>query len=192
METDPVDVLARALDQMQTLISKVQRSQTSLPTPCKSWDVAALLDHVVADLPRFIESAQGGQPDYSATRPSVAPHWAPEFAKQSDELVATWRDALDPTKSDGGQLPREFQHMQIAEMAVHAWDLASALGLTSELDPDLAERSADWMRPVLLPEYRGSEADGKSFGPLFEVPEDAPPYHRLAAVSGRNPHWTPA
>lgn len=192
METDPVDVLDRALEQMHALISKVQPNQTSLPTPCKSWNVAALLDHVVADMPRFIESAHGGQPDYSSAMPSVAPHWAPEFAKQSEELVAAWRDARDPTKLDAGQAPREFQEMQVAEMAVHAWDLAAALGMAQDLDPNLAEYSADWMASMLVPEYRGSEAEGKAFGPLVEVAESAPPYDRLVAISGRNPSWAPA
>jgi len=77
-------------------------------------------------------------------------------------------------------------------MAVHAWDLAIALGLTLELDPELAKYSADWMSSVLVPEYRGSEADGKAFGPLVAVPADVPAYDRLVAISGRDPRWLPA
>jgi uncharacterized protein (TIGR03086 family) len=192
MTTDPVDVLARALEQMRALIAQVRPDQTSLPTPCKSWNVRALLDHVVADMPRFIDAAHGGQPDYSSAMPSAAPNWAPEFARQSDELVTAWRDARDPAKMAAGEAPREFQYMQVAEMAVHAWDLAAPLGLTSDLDPDVADYSAEWMGPMLVPKYRGSEADGKAFGPLVEVPADAPAYDRLAALSGRDPHWAPA
>jgi len=192
MTTDPVDVLARALEQMRALITQVRPDQTSLPTPCKSWNVRALLDHVVADMPRFIDAAHGGQPDYSSAMPSVAPNWAAEFARQSDELLMVWRDARDLAKLKAGEGPREFQPMQVAEMAVHAWDLAAPLGLTSELDPDVAEYSAEWMGPMLVPEYRGSEADGKAFGPLVEVPADAPAYERLVGISGRDPSWAPA
>ncbi|MGH8888195.1 MAG: TIGR03086 family metal-binding protein [Acidothermaceae bacterium] len=192
MATDPVDALARALEQMHALMSQVQPDQTSLPTPCASWDVGKLLDHILADMPHFIDSAHGGQPDYASPSPSVAPNWAPEFARRAAELVAAWRDARDPAKLDAGQAPREFQTMQIAEIAVHAWDLAAALGLAVDLDSDLAEYSADWMGPMLVPEYRGSEAEGKAFGPLVDVPADAPAYDRLVAISGRDPNWVRA
>ncbi|HEY2043107.1 MAG TPA: TIGR03086 family metal-binding protein [Jatrophihabitans sp.] len=192
MTTDPVNVLALALEQMGVLITQVRPDQAALPTPCQSWDVAALLDHVLADLPHFIDSARGGQPDYTAASASVAPNWAPEFATRSRELLRAWRDARDPATLEPGQEPREFQDMQIAEMAVHAWDLATALGLALELDPDLAERCADWMGSVLVPEYRGSEAEGKAFGLLVEVPPDAPAYQRLVGISGRDPNWAPA
>jgi uncharacterized protein (TIGR03086 family) len=191
MTTDPVDVLSRALEQIGALITGVGPDQVSLPTPCQSWDVAALLDHVLADMPRFIDSARGGKPDYSSASPSVGPHWAPEFANRSDELLQTWRDARDPARLETGHAPRQFQDMQIAEMAVHAWDLAAALGLGLELDPELAEYSADWMGSVLVPDYRGSEADGKAFGQLVAVPTDAPAYDRLVAISGRDPKWAP-
>jgi len=105
MAADPIDVLDRALEQIRTLIAQVHSDQTSRPTPCKSWDVAALLDHVLADLPRFIDSARGGQPDYSLSSPSVAPNWASEFATRSDELVHAWRDARDPSMLEAGQMP---------------------------------------------------------------------------------------
>ena len=190
MTTDPVDVLARALQQVGALITQVRPDQASLPTPCQSWDVTALLDHILADMPRFVESARGGRPDYSSTSPSVAPNWAPEFTARSDELVRAWRDARDPARLDASEAPREFQEMQIAEMAVHAWDLATAIGLASDLDPELAEYSADWMGSVLAPQYRGSEADGKVFGLLVEVSADVPAYSRLVAISGRDPSWS--
>lgn len=190
MTRDPVGVLARALEQTAALIGEVRPEQTSLPTPCRSWDVADLLDHVVADLPAFVEAAQGGRPRYSARPPSAGPHWAAEFRQRSKELLQVWRDARDPDKL-GGQTPRDFQDMQVAEMAVHAWDLKQAIGSTTELDPEVAEYSVTWMGGMLVPEYRGSEADGKAFGPLVEVAPDAPAYDRLAATSGRDPAWTP-
>ena len=191
MTSDPVDLLARALGQTGALIAEVRPDHTSLPTPCESWDVATLLDHILGDLPAFIVAARGGQPDYTAGPASVSPDWAAAFTQRSKELLQVWRDARDPDKLTGGEAPREFQSMQVAEMAVHGWDLKKAIGSTTELDPEVAEYSVEWMGGMLVPEYRGSEAEGKAFGPLVEVAPDAPAYDRLAATSGRDPAWTP-
>lgn len=190
--TDPVELLARALRQTAGLIDDVEPAQASLPTPCRSWDVAALLDHVLADLPAFIEAARGNRPDFSAKPLSVAPNWASEFGTRSDTLLRAWRDARDPAKLAPGQEPRRFQDMQVAELTVHAWDLASALDRSDDLDPELAEFSAGWMAGALRAEYRGSEEDGKSFGFLVPVPADASAYQRLAGIAGRDPAWTAA
>jgi uncharacterized protein (TIGR03086 family) len=190
MRSDPVDLLARALGQTQALIAEVRPHHTALPTPCRSWDVATLLDHMLGDLPAFVVAAEGGQPDYAAAPASVSPDWAAAFKQRSEELLQVWRDARDPDKLADGEGPREFQSMQVAEMAVHGWDLKKAIGSTAELDAEVAEYSVQWMGGMLVPEYRGSEAEGKAFGPLVEVGPDAAAYDRLVATSGRDPAWT--
>src|SRR6266545_1406168 len=58
---DPIDQLSRAVDQTEAIISRIRRDQATLPTPCSSWDVRALINHVVAqDLRQFTERASGG------------------------------------------------------------------------------------------------------------------------------------
>jgi TIGR03086 family protein len=192
MTTDPVEVLARALDQLAELIDDVDPGQASKPTPCRSWDLGRLLDHVLADLPPFIEAARGERPDYSAAVPSVAPEWSRTFRRRSIQLLREWSDARDPARLASGQEPREFQPMQVAELTVHAWDVASALNRTAELDPELADFSVAFLSSALKPQYRGSEEEGKSFGPIIPVPDDAPAYDRLASIAGRDPGWSPS
>jgi uncharacterized protein (TIGR03086 family) len=186
--SDPVDVMARALDQLAGLMDRVDPARAAAPTPCASWDVATLLDHVVADLPPFIAGAKGEQADWSAHPPSAAPDWAAAFRRGADELLAAWRSPRPAGAADGAKMPVD---MATAEFAVHAWDLAAAIGARAELDPAPAERGLAMMEGMLQPSMRGSEADGKVFGPEVPLPGDASAYDRLVAFAGRDPRWSP-
>ena len=93
-----------------------------------------------------------------------------QFRRGGDELIAAWRAAgpltARRTLPGMGEVPARFPvDMQIAELAVHAWDLARATGQKVDFDPEIAEAALAWMRTALVPAFRGSEADGKSFGP---------------------------
>lgn len=70
-----------------------------------------------------------------------------------------------------------------AEIAVHGWDLAQALGVsTSQLDDAVAQDGLDFMSANLTADKRGPV-----FGPELEAPEGAGVYERLAAFAGRRP-----
>ena len=76
---------------------------------------------------------------------------------------------------------------QIAELAVHGWDLAVATGQSTPLDTEVGDTALTWARTALQPQFRGSEDEGKAFGPEVDVPEDAPLYDRLAGFFGHRP-----
>ena len=193
MATDPVPLLSRALDQAGRVIAGLQPDQADLPTPCRSWTVRKLVEHMVGDLAQFTTAATGGAPDWSAPTPPVGDDWIGEFRRGADELIAAWRAAGDLsgtiTQPGMGEVPARFPvDMQIAEFAVHAWDLARATGQqTDSFDQEVAEAALGWMSAALVPAFRGSEEEGKSFGPEVPVAADAPPYVRLAAFAGRQP-----
>ncbi len=70
---------------------------------------------------------------------------------------------------------------QCAELAVHTWDLATALGRpTDGLDPEPAERGLAFMRASLTEDRRGP-----AFGPEQPAPDGADAYRRIAAFAGR-------
>jgi uncharacterized protein (TIGR03086 family) len=192
MATDPVSLLSNALDQAGRVIAGLDREQADLSTPCQSWTVGQLIDHLMLDLKHFTVTAAGGTPDWSEAPPPAGDDWAGEFRRGAEELLATWRAAgpLDGTTTvpGMGEVPaRAPVDMQVAELAVHAWDLARATDQKTDFDPEIAQVALAWMHSALDPSFRGSEADGKSFGPEVPVAEDAPPYDRLAAFAGRDP-----
>jgi uncharacterized protein (TIGR03086 family) len=170
---DPIAVLSRALDQTGHLLDHVNADVLDRPTPCAEWDVAALADHIINDPSGFLLMVRGEQPDWSAPVPHVTQAWGPTFRAAADDLLQAWRDL-----GDDAQLPPAIQ---LAEFAVHDWDLATALGLPLDgLDPEVAELGLEFMQANLAPEMRTV-----AFGPEQPAPPGAGPYDRIAAFAGR-------
>jgi uncharacterized protein (TIGR03083 family) len=170
---DPIGVLSRALDQTGNLLDHVNTDVLERPTPCSDWDVAALADHLVNDPRQFLLMVRGEQPDWSAPTPHVTQAWGQTFRASADELVQAMQGL--------GESPPLPPEMQLAEFAVHGWDLATALDLPLDgLDPEVAELGLEFMQANLKPEMRTG-----AFGPEQPAPPDAGPYDRIAAFAGR-------
>jgi uncharacterized protein (TIGR03086 family) len=169
-----LDVLTRAIDQAEAVLSEVTPDQLSDPTPCSDWDLAALVSHLVADPRNFVAMARGEEVDWSAA-PPLPDNWTAEFRSGGDELIGQWRDAGDSASAQGID-------WQTAEFAVHTWDVVRALGLSIDLDDEVAQRGLDFMRAALTSENRG-----EVFGPPVPVDDELPVYERLAAWAGRSP-----
>jgi uncharacterized protein (TIGR03086 family) len=169
-----LEVLSRAIDQTEGVLSQVTRDQLADPTPCSDWDLSTLVAHVVADSRNFVAMAQGDEPDWSA-KPSLPDDWTAAFRAGADELLSVWREAGDGASEQSIDL-------QTAEFAVHTWDVVRSLGLPIELDAEVARRGFELMSGALTAENRGD-----AFGPPVPVGDDAPIYDRLAAFAGRSP-----
>lgn len=170
---DVVRVLVRALDQAGDVLDHVHADDLDKPTPCADWDVSALVDHLVATPASFLTMMRGEQPDWSATPPHLDAGWAGEFRVHADDLTHQWHEL------DGS--PPVPAGMQVAELAIHTWDLATALGRpTAELDPEVARAGLDFLRSNLEPQMRGD-----AFGEERPAPPGAGPYEELAAFAGR-------
>ena len=190
---DPLTLLSKALDQTGAIIAAIREDQRTLPTPCRSWDVEALTQHLLVDLEQFTVRARGGTPDWSTAKAGEPESNVTEaYRKGASELLAAWRQAGDLSGTvelpGMGKVPARFPvDQQIAEFAVHAWDLTTAAGQSTDLDPEVGAAALGWASKALRPEFRGDEADGKAFGIEVSIPADAPVYDRLAAFFGRTP-----
>jgi len=189
-ESDPIDQLSRALDQTGVIISRVRPEQATLPTPCSSWDVRDLVDHVVQDVRHFTVTASGGRWESSDIAP-IGDDWIGAYREAADALMAAWRreGAIDRTlELPFGAVSASWSvGQQIANFVVHGWDVAKATGQPTDLDPELGQHALEWAKRNLKPEFRGEEGSGRSFGAEVNVDEDAPLQDRLAAFFGRNP-----
>ena len=186
-------LVERALDQTAAIIAGIGAGQAALPTPCADWDVRAVVRHLVGqDLRNFTVAARGETADWQAPAEDVGEDWAVAFRDRAAPLMAVWRAAdLDRqiAMPGGGQAPlRARASQQIAELAVHGWDLVVATGQQADLDPALAEHALAWSHQTLRPEFRGPD---RAVGFEVPVPPDAPAYQRLAGWFGRDPGWTP-
>jgi uncharacterized protein (TIGR03086 family) len=189
-----VDLLRRALDQTAALVAAVQPEQLSWPTPCSKWDLRAVLRHVIAtDLRNFTIAARGETADWKAEPAPLGDDPAADFRRGAATLLDTWNKAdlekLVPAAGGATRPLRSRIDQQIAELAVHGWDIARATGQPAELDPQVAQRALDWSRQMLRPEHRGPD---RAFGHEVPVAGDAPVYDRLAGWFGRDPAWSPS
>lgn len=170
---DDVATLRTALDQAAGVLERVDAADLARPTPCSDWDVATLVDHLLAQPGRFATMMRGGKPDWSAAPPHVDSDWAATFRASGDDLLAAWQSpgieqAMPPS-------------WQCAELSVHTWDLARALGVPVDgFDQAPAEAGLEFMTANLKPEMRAG-----AFGPEQPAPPDAPAYDRIAAFAGR-------
>jgi uncharacterized protein (TIGR03086 family) len=188
--TDPIGLLARGLEQTGEVISRVRTEQATMPTPCKAWDVRALINHVVHDVRQFTVMVSGGAWE-AHDEDVIGDDWLGAYRLAAAALLEAWRrpGALDRmVRLPFGEVPASWQvGQQIANMAVHGWDIAKATGQSTDLDPELGQVALDWGSLNLKPQFRGDEASGHAFGLEIAMREDAPVYDRLAGFFGRDP-----
>jgi len=175
MSDDDVEVLARGLEQTALILGEVPEGRLADRTPCDDWTLSDLVDHVVLGTANFARSVRGEDVDWSAPTPHVGAERVDAFRAAAADLLAAWR----AQGTDGADIGPDWQS---AEMAVHTYDLAAALGRpTADLDAAVAERGLAFMQANLKPEVRG-----EAFGPEQPAPDGADAYQRIAAFAGRS------
>lgn len=163
-------IVTRALDQLGALLAAVTPEDVGRATPCSDWTVADLSDHLVNSVAGMATMARGGEPDWAASIHHEDP--ASAFRLEGRALV----EALD---ASSGSFP---VGMAAAELAVHAYDLTTALGRsTANLDPEVAEAGLAFMTSSMTDDMRGD-----AFGPEQSAPANAGAYERIAAFAGRS------
>jgi uncharacterized protein (TIGR03086 family) len=190
--TGSLELLDRTLAQAGAIVARVRPEQATPPTPCASWDVRALANHVVHDVQQFTEVVAGREWAPQDTD-VIGDDWAGAYRQAADGLLAAWRrpGVLERTvRLPFGEVPATWHvGQQISDLAVDGWDIAKATGQPTDLDPEVGRVALDWGRENLTPEFRGDEASGQSFGFEVPVPDDAAVYDRLAAFFGRDRRW---
>jgi uncharacterized protein (TIGR03086 family) len=164
--------------------------QLGEPTPCDAWDVAALLDHMIAGLIAYRMIAVDGRIDFAGLAiPDLATSYARRYAEEAANAVPAWRrpGVLDePCKHPLGRISRrDALGLHHADLLLHGWDLAVATGQDATLGPDAAAVALDALRtttPVTdelrRGGYWGTEQPADSASGVAD---------RLLAFSGRTP-----
>lgn len=184
------EILSQACTSTRGVLANVSPSQLDDPTPCASWKVRELIDHIVGAQIFFAVAAETGAAPTGGDRPDFAAgDFEAEFARNSTRAVAAFAadGAMDKTmKLPFGELPGSiFVWIAATDTFTHGWDLAKATGQSTDLDPGLAEQLLAAAQASILDAMRGAEP--LPFGPVVDVPTDAPAADRLAAFLGRRP-----
>jgi uncharacterized protein (TIGR03086 family) len=196
-ETPPAAVRA-ASDLAAGPLRAVAADQLRAPTPCRDYDVRALVDHLAwaAVLSQRSATRTPFEHDWSSLTPAPfldgvpVEQWAAAVPAELDTAADAW---ADPAAWEGetvlgtAAMPAEVVGpMMLAEFVLHGWDLARAIGAPYEVPAALGEATLAAVTP-LVPMGR----DGGWYGPEVPVPADASAFERALGLTGRDPAWQP-
>jgi uncharacterized protein (TIGR03086 family) len=126
------------------IVSGIDAADLGQPTPCRKYDVAGLVDHIVEAGHRAAALGRGQAPPPGDDSPDVELSDAPgQLRHAAEDAAQAWDD--DSRLSSKFTMPWGEEYtgatlvdMYLAELAAHAWDLARATGQIDELDPYVA------------------------------------------------------
>ena len=184
------DALEKAFASAAGVLANVKADQLDDPTPCASWKVRDLLNHLVGGTWFFATIAETGQPptDLDAAPDFATGDFNASYEEGAARAVTAFRaeGAMEKQMSlPFGQLPGAvFVNIAATDAFAHGWDLARATGQSTDLDPDLARQLLENARAFLPDAMRGPDGQAP-FGPRVDVSESAPPADQLAGFLGR-------
>ncbi len=198
----PMLDLEPAAREAARLLDGVTEEQLAGPTPCPGYPVAALLDHITGFSLAFTWAArkttatEGGSGESGpglANAEHLDPDWRTLLPRRLGELAEAWREPTawqGMTEAGGMRMPAELiGAVALDELVLHGWDLARATGQPFTCDPVSTAAVLAFTSASAQPE-RAASRDGL-FGPVIDVPEDAPTFDRALGFAGRDPAWTP-
>lgn len=146
-----VGLLDAAVGEFGRRLCAVRAVQWDLPTPCTAWSVRDLVAHVVDGnilAIRLLTGGRGG--DGRRSIDAVGP--AAEYHRTVGEQRAAFEAAEASAEVDhpaARVTADRFVIYRAADIAVHAWDLARAIGADEQLGDELVEQAlapyVDWV-----------------------------------------------
>lgn len=184
---DVVDRHGRAMAEFDRRVREIPPDRWDDPTPCEAWSVRDLVDHVVADQRWVPELLAGSTIEevgdrFEGDQLGEDPVGAWSEASRAAREAITAPGALDGlVHTSGGQIPASVYVSQLTlDLAIHAWDLARAVGADEKLDEELV---ADLYAEV--ESMRDEIAGSGLFGEPVPVQPTADQETRLLALLGR-------
>jgi len=183
MSTQPLE---QAISVAQSVLGNVSSDQLSAATPCASWNVSELINHMVGGQ-GFFAAAVNGQPPSTDAPDAASGDFKAAFASASGDCVAAFQSLDDMNtivKAPFGDMPAQaFMGLAMTDTFQHAWDLAKATGQDTNLAPELATALVAQAKANISENFRGPE--GAPFAAEQTADDDAAPADQLAAFLGR-------
>jgi uncharacterized protein (TIGR03086 family) len=179
--------LARAFASTRDVLSNVKAEQLDDPTPCTSWKVRDLINHIVGGAHWFGATTEAGESAPPAERDWTEGDIVASFDEGAARAVAAFgapgaQEKI--VKLPFGEFPGAiYMGLATTDTFTHGWDLAKATRQSTDLDPVLAEQLLPAAELLVPDQFRGDEP--MPFGPRVEPPAGATAADRLAAFMGR-------
>lgn len=188
------DRYRRRADAFEATVAAVPATDWGRPSPCAEWDARDVVRHVV-DMHHVMLRPYGRQP--TATDVDADPLAAFRTARADVEAILDDPALADrETETPAGRMvgSQMIDGVVSEDMVLHRWDLARATGQDDTIEAAELERM--WPRLQEIPDVMrvpGAFGPGVTvFGPVVEVPDDAPLQDRALGLLGRDPAWSPS
>lgn len=190
--------LGPATQHLADLVGAITDDQLSGPTPCPAYTLGDLVDHVGGLAVAFTAAATkdtgglpSGRPEPKASK--LGDDWRTRIPRDLAALAEAWRAPeawTGMTRAGGVDMPGEVAGLvALDEVVVHGWDVARASGQPFACDPELLDAVHGFVAQFSGP---GQETSREGiFGPVVDVPAEAPLVDRVVGMTGRDPAWTP-
>jgi uncharacterized protein (TIGR03086 family) len=183
--------LISACQHTADVLTGVTDDQLALPTPCVKLRLDELIAHVGGLAMAFTAAAGKDFGPLTDTPPvdgaQVDADWRTAYPQRLAELAAAWQDPgawQGMTRAGGIDLPGEVAgSVALAEVVIHGWDVARAIGTPYECDPATTRACL-----AHLAQFDASGTEGM-FGPAVPIADGRPDLDRVIAMSGRDPAW---
>jgi uncharacterized protein (TIGR03086 family) len=182
------EILERSFANARAVIANVKTDQLSDPSPCLSWQVRDVINHVIGGSYYFAATVEAGTaPELGGTDYTSGDMLA-SLDEGVKESVAAFGapGALEKMLTlPFGQFPAGvFMGIATTDMFTHTWDIARATGQPTDIDPEFAEQLLAGARQFIQPAFRGADTV-MPFGPEQPAPAGASAADQLAAFLGR-------
>ncbi|MCK9893003.1 TIGR03086 family metal-binding protein [Frankia sp. AgB32] len=193
------------MDVFDTQVRAVPPGAWQAPTPCRGWDVRALVNHLTVEhlwVPPLLAGL---------TREDIGTRY--DGDQLGDDPVARWtatarrsRNAWNqpdawagsPVLSFGPTPADEYAFQLTADLLIHGWDLARAIDAAGRLPGDTTSARTvgnnrelvRWVHEALAAQIDAWRVVGVFAEPV-RVPAGADEWATLIALTGRAPDWSP-
>ena len=185
------DHLYSVVASLQPVIYGVSAMEMENPTPCTEFDVRTVANHMLGTIEamRRVGASEPLDPEdpWGTNGENIREQWRDDLGQKLNEFADAWSrpDAWEGDAMDGA-MPRQLVgDMGYVEVMLHGWDLAKGTGQDLEYDDEAVARALE-----ILEQTGEQGRSGGAFGPEVQVPDDAAPFAKALALSGRDPEWS--
>lgn len=166
------------------LVESASADDWDRPSPVKEWTARGVVEHLIEWLPGFLERTGVSLPPVDTS--DLAGAWRQRVA-DVQQLLETQGDVEFESPMFGRKtVAAAIDQFYTADVWMHSWDLARALGQQIDLGEERCAAALAGMEPI-----EQMMRDSGQFGPRVDVPADASPQDRLIGFIGRDPYWQP-
>ena len=181
-----LDALAQTFDHAAKVVAGVRPDQLDHPTPCRDWDVRALVTHMMGVVMNMGLGATGAELLADMNTVPLDADVGAQFRVEADRALAAWTaHGLEGEVNVGaGPMPAQVGiGINLLDTATHSWDIARATGQDANLPDEVAATALAACQGIVTDEIRKFAG----FDPAVPVPGDAGPTDQLVAFLGRQP-----